>query len=70
MGQTVANIHKRIFLGPNINKSCLHPRQDILNLPFIDVADQMRVGRTFHLDGFEYPVLHQRHPCLLWHNCN
>ena len=48
--QAIANIHKGILARANIHKRRLHPRQDILHLPLVDIAHKMRMRSTLHLD--------------------
>ena len=54
---TVADIEKGVLFLPDIDEGSLHARQDVLDVSFIDVADDMRVRGPLDLDGQQLAVL-------------
>ena len=70
LGHAIAHMEERVLARADIDKGCLHAWQDILHLPFVDIADKMGMRRPLHFYGLQLPVGLDRQPGFLWNHIN
>jgi len=66
----VSRIKESVAFQTNIDKSSLHPRQNVLYPAFINIADKTLAPSAFDINFARGTVLKQNHPGLIWVNIN
>src|SRR4030042_7166879 len=61
----IRDIEESSFFQPDINKSGLHPWQNLYHFPFVDVPHDPPVFGALDIKFGKDPVLQECNPCLL-----